>query len=127
MTFSKIVFWIVGILGILVYTPHYFMFNSIGRNEPPPITHPQFFYGFLGAVLVWQIAFIFIAVNPSRLRPLIIPAFLEKLVSGITILVLVLQHRMNHLDLIFASVEFLFALLFLIAFFLTPPLARATT
>ena len=33
-------FWIAGIWGVLVITPLYFMFDLIGRNDPPPITHP---------------------------------------------------------------------------------------
>jgi hypothetical protein len=52
--FAKIVFWIAGIWGVLVITPLYFMFDLIGRNDPPPITHPGFFYGFAGAALAWQ-------------------------------------------------------------------------
>jgi hypothetical protein len=127
MKFSKIVFWIAGILGLLLFTPHYFMFNAIGHNDPPPITHPEFFYGFVGAAVVWQIAFLFIAVNPVRLRPMMIPCVLEKFASGVTILALVLQHRMFHHDFIFAAVELLFALLFLAAFFLTSPFPRAST
>jgi hypothetical protein len=41
--FAKIVFWIAAIWGVVVITPLYFMFNVIGRNDPPPITHPGFF------------------------------------------------------------------------------------
>ena len=49
MKFAKIVFWIAGIWGVLTLTPLYFMFDLIGRKDPPPITHPAFFYGFVGA------------------------------------------------------------------------------
>ncbi len=38
MRFAKIVFWVAGIWGLLVLTPLYFMFDLIGRNDPPPIT-----------------------------------------------------------------------------------------
>jgi hypothetical protein len=37
----KIVFWIAGIWGVLVLTPLYFMFDMIGRQDPPAITHPS--------------------------------------------------------------------------------------
>ena len=40
MKFAKIIFWIAGIWGVLVLTPLYFMFDLIGRKDPPPITHP---------------------------------------------------------------------------------------
>jgi hypothetical protein len=46
MKFAKIVFWIAGGWGVLVLAPLYFMFDTIGRQDPPVITHPQFFYGF---------------------------------------------------------------------------------
>ncbi len=42
MKFAKIVFWCAGIWGILVLTPLYFMFDVIGRQDPPPITIPRF-------------------------------------------------------------------------------------
>jgi hypothetical protein len=34
---------------VLVRTPLYFLFDAIGRQDPPAITHPQFFCGFAGA------------------------------------------------------------------------------
>src|ERR1700676_1555362 len=46
--FAKIVFRVAAIWGVLVITPLYFMFDLISRNDPPPITHPGFFYGFAG-------------------------------------------------------------------------------
>jgi hypothetical protein len=68
MKFAKIMFWIAGIWGVLVLAPLSFMFDLIGRNDPPPITHPGFFYGFAGAGLTWQIVFFFIAKDPARYR-----------------------------------------------------------
>jgi hypothetical protein len=52
MKFAKIVFWVAGIWGLLVLTPLYFMFDLIGRSDSPPITHPGFFYAFVGVALV---------------------------------------------------------------------------
>lgn len=124
MRFAKIVFRIAGIWGILVITPLYFMFDLIGRNDPPPITHPGFFYGFAGAALAWQIAFFFIARDPMRHRPLMIPSVLEKLGYGITVVVLVAQGRMHSSDMVFGGVDLLFALLFVVSYFKTP--SRAT-
>jgi len=57
MKFAKIVFWSAGVWGVLILTPLYFMFDLIGKNDPPPITHPGFYYGFVGAGLTWQIVF----------------------------------------------------------------------
>ena len=120
MRFAKIVFWVAGIWGLLTLTPLYFMFDLIGRNDPPPITHPGFFYGFVGAALAWQLAFIVIAMDPSRYRPLMIPSILEKISYGAAAVVLVLQGRMHPSDLIFAGTDLLLGVLFVISYFKAP-------
>jgi vacuolar-type H+-ATPase subunit I/STV1 len=120
MKFAKIVFWVAGIWGFLIITPLYFMFDLIGRNDPPPITHPGFFYGFTGVALVWQVAFILIATDPVRFRPFMIPAILEKLAFFVPVLALVLQKRMHASDLIFACIDLLLGTLFVVAYLRTP-------
>jgi hypothetical protein len=118
--FAKIVFWVAAIWGFLFITPLYFMFNLIGEKDPPAITHPAFFYGFVGVALVWQIAFAFIARDPIRFRPMMIPAILEKLVYSIPVIVLVLQKRMNPADLMFSATDLILGTLFLAAYLRTP-------
>jgi len=115
MKFAKIVFWVAGIWGFLVLTPLYFMFDLIGRNDAPPITHPGFFYGFVGVALAWQVAFIIIATDPVRYRPLMIPSILEKVSYAAAVIVLVLQDRMHKSDLVFAATDLLLGVLFVIA------------
>jgi len=95
------------------------MFDLIGQKDPPPITHPGFFYGFVGVALAWQFAFIVIATDPVRHRPLMIPSILEKVSYGAPVIVLVLQGRMHQSDLVFAGTDLLLGVLFLIAFFKT--------
>ena len=119
MKFAKVVFWIAGIWGLLVITPLYFMFDLIGQKDPPPITHPGFYYGFVGCALAWQVAFCFIATNPVRYRPLMLPSILEKATYAVAIVTLVLHGRTSHSDLVFAASDSLFGLLFLIAYFNT--------
>jgi uncharacterized membrane protein YccC len=121
MRFAKILFWIGGIWGVLVITPLYFMFNLIGRTDPPPITHPGFFYGFVGAALAWQIVFFIIATNPSRYRPLMIPSMIEKFSYSVAVILLVLQGRMHGSDLLFGGVDLWLGIFFVIAYFKTPP------
>ncbi|HEY6348880.1 MAG TPA: hypothetical protein VI636_05660 [Candidatus Angelobacter sp.] len=103
-------------LCILAITPLYFLFDRIGQQDPPPITHPGFYYGFAGVAFAWQIAFCVIATGPARFRPLMIPSVLEKLGFGIAIVVLYLQQRVHPADLVLGAVDLLFALLFLISF-----------
>jgi hypothetical protein len=119
MKFAKIVFWIAGLLGFLIIAPLYFMFNLIGKQDPPPINHPAFFYGFAGLAMVWQITFIFIATDPVRFRPLMIPAILEKLVYSIPVIILVAQKRMHSSDLLFAFIDLSLGVLFVVAYLRT--------
>jgi hypothetical protein len=127
MRFAKYVFWIAGLWGLLVITPLYFMFDLIGRKDPPPITHPGFFYGFVGVALSWQIAFLLIGRDPARFRPLMIPSVLEKLTYNTAIVVLVVQNRTRASDLVFAGTDFLLGVLFVIAYFATRPSISQTT
>ena len=119
MKFAKVVFWVAGIWGLLVLTPLYFIFDLIGQKDPPAITHPGFYYGFVGLGLVWQIAFLVIARDPVRLRPMMIPSVLEKLAWGITVSVLVLQGRMHGSDLVFAATDLLLGIMFVAAYLKT--------
>lgn len=119
MKFAKIVFWIAGIWGILILTPLYFMFDAISRNDPPAITHPGFYYGFVSVGLAWQLAFFLIAQDPVRFRLMMIPSMLEKFGYGASLLALYLQHRLHASDLVFGGVDILFGVLFLLAFFRT--------
>jgi hypothetical protein len=119
MKFAKIVFWIAGVWGVLVLTPLYFMFDTIGRQDPPAITHPQFFYGFVGVAMAWQFAFFVIAMDPARFRLMMIPSVLEKLGYAGTVVVLHLQGRLSHSQLMTGIPDALLGVLFLIAFGMT--------
>jgi hypothetical protein len=119
MRFAKVVFWIAAIWGVMVLTPLYFMFDLIGRQDPPPITHPAFFYGFVGAGLVWQMVFFVIAADPARHRPLMILSVLEKVSYVTPVVILVFQCRMRPSDLFFAGSDSLLGVLFIVAYFKT--------
>ncbi len=116
MKFAKTVFWVAAIWGFLVLTPLYFMFDLIGSKDPPPITHPAIYYGFVGAGLAWQIAFLIIATNPVRFRPIMPVAVIEKFSYGIALIVLHLQGRLPASDLTFAGADLLLGILFICAF-----------
>jgi hypothetical protein len=119
MKFAKIVFWAAGIWGVLLLAPLYFMFDLIGRQDPPPVTHPAFYYGFVGAGLAWQIAFLTIATNPVRFRPFMVAGMAEKFSYAATMIALYLQSRLHRSDLIFGLVDGLFGVLFVAAFLRT--------
>ncbi len=116
MKFAKTVFWVAAIWGFLVLTPLYFMFDLIGSKDPPAITHPAFFYGFVGAGLAWQLAFLIIATNPARFRPIIPAAIIEKFSYGLALVILYLHGRLHATDLMFAGADLLLGILFIAAF-----------
>jgi hypothetical protein len=120
MKFAKILFSIAGIWGVLILTPLYFIFNLIGQKDPPPITHPGFYYGFAGLGLAWQIVFFIIATDPIRFRPIILAAVVEKFSYAIAMIVLHLEGRIRPSDLTFAFADLLFGVLFIVAFMKTP-------
>jgi hypothetical protein len=125
MKFAKVVFWAAGGWGILILTPLYFMFEKIGRQDPPPITHPQFFYGFVSVAIVWQLVFFVIATDPARFRPMILMSVFEKLSYLIPVSVLYLEGRVSPLPAITAAPDALLGILFAIAFVKTASRAPA--
>jgi hypothetical protein len=126
MRFAKIVFRIAGIWGLLIIAPLYFLFEKIGSQNPPAVTHPEFYYGFVGVTLVWQIGFFLIASDPLRFRPLMIVAILEKLVYITPMIALYLQHRVAANQLIWVGTDSILCLLFIISYLTTAKASRAT-
>jgi len=119
MRFAKIVFSVAGIYGLIVLLPQYFFEERTGHDSPPPITHPEYYYGFIGLAVVWQILFLVLARDPVRYRPMMIPAILEKACFAIPAVILLLQHRMPVMVFGFAMVDVFLGVLFLIAFLKT--------
>jgi hypothetical protein len=119
MKFAKILFLVAGIYGLLVLLPQYFMEEYNGRTYPPPITHPEYFYGFIGVAVAWQVLFLILAKDPVRFRPMMIPAVLEKLGFGVVAVILYLQHRVPQVMLGFGLLDLMLAVLFVAAYFKT--------
>lgn len=120
MRFAKVVFYVAGIYGLLSLLPLYFMFDLIARRDPPPITHPQFYFGFVGVALAWQLAFLLIAADPVRFRPMMIPAVVEKFSYVIAVSVLHLQGRMSAQQVGTAVPDLVLIVLFIASFLKTP-------
>ena len=116
MRFAKAVFLTAGIYGLLILTPIYFMEGRIGRETPPAITHPEYFYGFLGAGVAWQIVFLVLSRDPLRYRAMILPSVLEKVSYGIALVLLFTQHRLPLSVLTIGSMDWIFAGLFIAAY-----------
>lgn len=117
--FARRVFLLAGVIGLLTLLPQFFMEGRIGRDFPPPITHPEHFYGFVGVGTVWQIMFLIIAADPARLRPAMIAAVLEKLSFGVPVIVLYLQGRLPALILGFGVFDLFLGSLFVVSYLRT--------
>jgi len=120
MKFAKYLFCFAGVWGILVLTPLFFIFDKIGQQDPPPVTHPLFYYGFAGVALAWQFLFLVIGSNPVRFRPLMLVSILEKLGYFVPAVILYLQHRVHPADLFISFGDAVLAVLFFVAYLKTP-------
>ena len=116
MEFAKRVFSIAGIYGFIVLLPQYFLEAKTGRDFPPPITHPEYYYGFIGVALAWQALFLIIAKDPVRYRAAMIPSVLEKAAFGIASVILYLTGRLSPLTLGFGIVDLILGALFIVAY-----------
>lgn len=122
MKFAQRVFLVAGIYGLVVLLPQYFLEGKNGRDFPPPITHPEYYYGFLGVAVAWQVLFLVMAKNPARYRIAMIPAVLEKLGFGVAVVALFLLGRVSSLVLLgFALLDLILAALFIVAYAKTDP------
>lgn len=119
MKLARWVFTIAGVYGLIVMLPYYFLEARIGREYPPAITHPEYYYGFTGVTIMWQIVFLVIGWDPERFRPLMWVALGEKLSFAVSAPALYLQGRLAAVVLPFAAIDLLLGILFVISWFAT--------
>jgi hypothetical protein len=122
MRFAQWVFTIAGVYGVLALAPQYFLEKRVGLDHPPAITHPEYFYGFVGVALAWQVLFLMIGRDPIRLRPAMLAAILEKLSFAVAVPILYAQGRVSGTIVGFASIDALLAVLFAASYWRTRPL-----
>jgi hypothetical protein len=121
MKFARWVFLLAGIYGVLVVLPQFFLERRVGIDYPPPITHPEYFYGFAGVALAWQFAFLIISRDPARYRPMMLPGIMEKAAFGFATIVLYMEERLAWQMLVFGLIDLVFGMLFLVAWVKTLP------
>lgn len=113
MKFARVVFIIAGVYGIVGLAPLYFMESMVVQQTGSGFNHPEYYYGFLGVTLSWQVAFLVIASDPIKYRNLMYAACLEKLSFSVAIPILFLQERVAMSMNYAAGVDFLLLLLFI--------------
>jgi len=116
MKFARVVFWIAGVWGVIVIAPLFFLRNEVGRQMPPAVTHPEFYYGFAIVTLMWQVSFFIIARDPARYRAFMIPPSIAKLGYSAIVVVFHLNGEVSKTQLLFAASDFILAILFLVAY-----------
>jgi hypothetical protein len=116
MKFAQRVFAVAGVYGLIVLLPQYFLETKISADHPPAITHPEYFYGFIGVALAWQLAFLLIARDPVRYRLLMLPSILEKVSFAGAAAVLYFQQRVAAPVFFFGMLNLVLGALFVVAF-----------
>ena len=124
MKFARWVFRIAGIYGVLVLIPGFFLEHQAALSDPPPLTHPEYYYGFYGAALVFQLIFLTISRDPARWRPLMLICVAEKVAFFVPCLVL---HAMGRMAIagpfIGGMIDGVLMVLFALAWWATRPVA----
>jgi hypothetical protein len=120
MKFARVVFSVAAVYGLVVLLPQYFLMEKNGRDFPPAITHAEYYYGFIGVAVAWQIAFLVMAKDPARYRPLMLPAVVEKAGFGIVACLLYMLGRLSVSLFAAGIIDLVLGLLFGMAYRLTP-------
>ena len=119
MRFAKWVFLLAGVSGILTVAPMY-LEERFFADYPPPTNRPEFYYGFAGVTLAWQVMFLVISSDPARYRTAMLPAMLEKASFAVAVPVLYAAGRVPGVWVGIASVDATWLVLFLVAYLRTP-------
>jgi hypothetical protein len=119
LKFARIIYGIAAAYGFISLVPLYFMLERVGRHAPPAITHPEFYYGFIGLALLWQVIFVMIAANPARYRPIMLLSILEKFIYTVPVVILYSLGRVSDSIMWSSLVDPFFGILFIAAYIRT--------
>jgi hypothetical protein len=122
MRFARWTFVVAGVWGLLSVTPLYWLEGVISRERPPAITHPEYFYGFIGVTVAWQVLFLTIATDPIRYRPAMPAAVLEKAAFAVGVPILFAMHRVAADSVVFSGIDGLLGIGFIVSYLRTPRL-----
>lgn len=109
---ARITFRAAGIYGLIVLLPFFFAEDLFARYAPPAITHPEYYYGFLGAAAVMQLAYLTIASDPVRYRPLMPIAVVAKLNFVVIVAILFAQRRLAPAGLSLPAIDLIIGVTF---------------
>jgi hypothetical protein len=118
--FAKWVFLVAGIYGVCLLAPMFFLEDRLGRDNPPAITHPEFFYGFVGAAFAWQIMYLLIGLDPVRYRTIMLVGAAAKIGFFVTCVILYAMERLAGSTVGIATPDAVLAAFFVAAWLRTP-------
>ncbi|MEO9601444.1 hypothetical protein [Parasphingorhabdus sp.] len=111
MKFVRIIFGLAAAWGFFALIPG--LFAEAGPQ-------PEYYYGFVGLALVFQLIFVMIAIDPFRYRALIPIAILEKLSFFLPVTLLYMQGRVAVGPVFYgAMIDGLLMLFFALAWYLS--------
>lgn len=113
MRLARWIFLIAGIWGMLVLLPLLFAERLVG------VLQPELYYGFVCLNICWQVAYLLIATEPGRYRPMMLAAILAKGSAFVALTWLYLLERVAVHWVAIGTVDGLLAALFLAAFVAT--------
>jgi hypothetical protein len=120
MKFATWAYRLAAIYGVVVTVPLFFNEKGFTRDHPPALTHPEFYYGFAGLVIAWQLAFWVVSTDPVRYRPLMPVSFVEKFAFVVSTPLLVMLGRTPAFMLLPTAMDCLWGCVFIAAYVRTP-------
>ena len=113
MRFRNNAFWWGGAYGVLLALAFFFGEKLIMAKMPPELNHPEYYYAFAGALLVWHLLYLYISNHMQECRAIMPFATLEKISFAVPIFVLYLTKRITSLGLVGgAAVDLVWGALF---------------
>jgi hypothetical protein len=119
MRFAKWVFILAAVWGVLTVPPLYFA-EPMMEARYGPLFYPEWWYGMLTIILVFQLLYFLIGRDPVRLRPVMPVAILGKLGFASTLWTLYALGRTPLQVTLSGSPDLIWVVFFLIAYRRTP-------
>jgi hypothetical protein len=104
MRFRNNAFWWGGAYGVLLAVAFFVGEKVIVAKMPPALTHPEYYYAFAGALLVWHLLYLYIANHLQECRAIMPFATLEKVSFAVPVLALYASGRVTSLGLVGGAV-----------------------
>lgn len=117
--FARRVYQIAGIWGLVVIPLGYLTFITGADPSLWSTLHPEIVHGFFMITLAWQIAFLVIATDPVRYRPLMPVTLVEKFPFAFSVFWMYSQGQVNATMLFMGAIDAALGTLFCIAWLRT--------